>query len=166
MCRHTSWTGGERRTHPMLALLHRIRHHKFPRPAGREPSSDLRGRGFMWPRSAGREELPPAAGSRLTPAHPVSSARAERRDSSTHGVAGVLLHSPRTSEGQHSRSPSIGTEPTPPGPTKGLPPGRSLGNGSGRGPAQAAPPPLPRPSSRSCHDLRARTCPPRKAQTA
>ena len=69
-------------------------------------------------------ELSRAAGSRLTSAHRVRRALAERRASSTHGAAGVPLHSPRTSEGQHSRSPSDGTEPTPPGQTNGLPPGR------------------------------------------
>ena len=57
-----------------------------------------------------RRQLAPLS---LTPAHPVSwpsaLALAERRASSTHGEAGqvgVPLHSPRTSEAQHSRSPS------------------------------------------------------------
>ena len=66
----------------------------------------------------------------------------------------------RTSEGQHSHLPSVGTESTPPGPTNGpVSPGPTLVKGSVRGPARAAPPPLPRPSSRSRHDLHSRTCP-------
>ena len=137
-------------------------------PAGCSPRGRFRGRRGARRRTPSGRWLPSTAcPSCLVAVHTVFAAHSPSAAPAPHMAQQECpLHLPRTSEGQYSRSPSVGTEPTPPGLTNGLPPGPTLVNGSGRGPAQAAPPPLPRPSSRCSHELRSRTCPPWKAQVA
>ena len=68
-----------------------------------------------------------------------SRALADHRARSTHGAARVPFHWPRSRGGQHSRSLSVGTEPTLPGPTERPVSGAHAGEREREGPCASGP---------------------------